>query len=400
MRDPLLVAFRTLLILWVGAILAHFTYVQLVTDWGATAPDWNPANPWHPYYFGVVNATFVLVPFLLFQLPTARRYGGWSSSIGRAIITFGVGTVLWGFGNFFWFWKNVQGEDAPYPSLADAGYLAVLPFAAWSLWELSKVVGVRGRDWLWLPVALLVAFPLNAWIMLPERLLPGDLSGPEAGTFDTPLAAVISSTYVLSDVVLLAVAAIVAIGARRAAGGRFLAPVLAVTASIVLLYVGDLVFNYRIAKDTFYNAEVSDLLYGAFIVLSSYAVYLFLAADVRATAATQLAEQRRAQRIDGDDEDDVVDSQLPLLVALPTAILRSQERVMGAQSARAVCAGVRGITVDGGVARAADLADVDALVAAYRSLAGPLGEMTCWTAARSVLVAHPEVRIPAFARFQ
>ncbi len=391
MADRVLTSFRVFLVAWTGAVLAHFVYVQSKTDWGTRELAWDPANLWHPMYFGVLYATLFVVPFVIFQVPVARRYGGWSSSVGRALISLGIGTTLWGMGNLFWFVKNVQGTDAPYPSLADAGYLAVLPFAAYALWELAKVVGLSGNDWRWLPLALAVAFPVNAYIMLPQ--------GFGAGTFDTPVATVISTTYVLSDVILLGVAILVAVGARRAAGGRFFAPVLAVTVSIMLLYVGDLFFNYRIANDTFYNADISDLLYGAFFISSSLAAYLFLVADIRASAAVSEDDWTFDLGQDAASSDG---PELPPLHELATAIVRGQERVMGEQAALGIAGNVNGVEIDLAlrVVSAVDTVAIDALVREFRSISGPLGEMACWTAARPVFTRHPDLQVASLARFR
>ena len=223
--------------------------------------------------------------------------------------------------------------------------------------------------------------------------------GVGAGTFDTPLSTLISTTYVLSDVVLLGISILVAIGARRAAGGRFFAPVLAVTVSILLLYVGDLVFNYRIANDLFYNAEISDLLYGAFIVTSSLSTYLFLVADIRASAAVAdddwTFDIGAGAAVDGGP-------QLTPLDELATAILRAQERVMGEQAARGIASSVVGVEIDPvtGTASAIDGVAIDAVVREFRSIAGPLGEMACWTAARPVFARHPELQVASLARFR
>ncbi|MCW2924677.1 MAG: sensor-containing diguanylate cyclase/phosphodiesterase [Thermoleophilia bacterium] len=392
MEDPTLSRYRTFLVGWTGVMLAHFTYVQSKTGWGAREVAWHPWNLWHPFYFGVVNATFVVIPFLVFGIGIARRYGGWSSAIGRAILLLGTGTSLWGLGNFYWFVQNAKGEEAPYPSLADAGYLAVLPFAAWALWELARVVGIDRSDWALLPLALAVAFPLNAWIMLPQ--------GIGAGTFDTPLTTAISTTYILSDVVLLGVGIIVATGARRAAGGRFFAPVLAVVGSIFLLYVGDLVFNYRIAKELFYNGEVSDLLYGAFIILAATATWLFLRADVRAAAAVAQVDDADWEPV-GSAQERAGGVALAPLDEVATAILRGQERVMGEHAARGVARSVAGIEVAAdGVVSATQADAIDAMVREFRALAGPLGEMACWTAARPALARHPEIDVASLRRFR
>lgn len=384
---------RVFLILWASVVLAHFVAVQGRTNGGTIELDWTWYDPWHPMWFGVVNATFALVPYLLFQVPIARRYGGWGSAVGRALLLYGAGVVLWGFGNFYWFVQNVRGVEAPYPSLADAGYLAMLPFAGAALWQLARVVGVRGRDWRWLPVALVVATPLNAWIMLPQ--------GIGAGTFDTPMSSIISTTYILSDVLLLAVAIIIAFGARRAAGGRFLVPVLAIVASLLFLYVGDLFFNYRIANDLFYNADFSDLLYGVFVILGSVAAYLFLVADERATYAAHAAERAWMATGSTDAADDAASGvTLAPLDELATAIVRAQARVIGAQAAHGVADGVSGIERRDDVTEAVDIVAIDALVRDYRSISGPLGEMACWTAARPVLARHPHLEPASLARFR
>jgi hypothetical protein len=53
-----------------------------------------------------------------------------------------------------------------------------------------------------------------------------------------------------------------------------------------------------------------------------------------------------------------------------------------------------------GIARAASTQSLDGMVEAYRALAGPLGEMTCWTAVRGVIERHPDqVSIGALERF-
>jgi hypothetical protein len=127
---------------------------------------------------------------------------------------------------------------------------------------------------------------------------------------------------------------------------------------------------------------------------------MFLRADVRAAEVIAASDDdwelahELAARSDGP--------KLSPLDDLATAILRGQERVMGAQTANGIAAGIGGIEVDGETrtATAVDVVAIDALVHEFRSISGPLGEMACWTAARGVFTRHPDLHIPSLARFR
>lgn len=252
----------------------------------------------HPFYFGVLYATSLIIPVVLFNIGVMRNFGGFASYIGRSIGLLSIGASLWGIGNLIWFYYNgctsfpealrcsaAIADNVPYPSWADAGYLALLPFAGLSLYYLTKVLALRGGDLvrlLWIPV---VIFAITGWATLPEvfRLdLPSGLGGTFVyghSTLFAPdysfAAKAISSMYVVTDVVLMSLGVMLLWHSRRAAGGIFFAPVLAVAAGMVSQYVGDLFFFQRVADETFYNGDVSDGLYAISMYLMTLSAFLF-----------------------------------------------------------------------------------------------------------------------------
>lgn len=84
---------------------------------------------------------------------------------------------------------------------------------------------------------------------------------------------------------------------------------------------------------------------------------------------------------------------------IATAIIRGQQKVMG-KVAVSMAAKVLGKDVpeDGTV----DIGDqgveaIEGLVTEFSSITGPLGVRMCYTTAKPVLDAHPDVSIPSFA---
>jgi hypothetical protein len=216
----------------------------------------------------------------------ARGFGGFGTAVGRAVWLISLGGVVWGIGNFVWFVYNVRGTEAPYPSIADVGYLGMLPLAAVGLFSLTRVVGVS-RAWILRSTAIAIAaLMVTGHFTLPQIELLGFSYG-KSWLFDpsyTFLPRFISALYVACDVVLITFAAVLALNARKAAGGLFFQPVLAVVGAMIAQYAGDLLFFHRVAYETYYNADISDGLYAVSMVLIAVSAWRFGVALTRMTA--------------------------------------------------------------------------------------------------------------------
>jgi hypothetical protein len=221
--------------------------------------------PWHPYYFNLLYAGFAIPPAIRLGLRVARSYG-LQSHVGRAAMLFATGIVTWACGNLVWFMYNVDGTEVPYPSIADVGYLSLLPLWGAALAFLWMVIAVSWRDLLrlvWIPVVIsavtiyLVAPPFDIGSLHIEN---------RSWLFDSSYSTsqtVFSTLYLVSDVVIMSMALILLVCSRRASGSTLFRPLLVVSISAMLLYVADLLFDSRVANGTYYNGDISDGLYWA-----------------------------------------------------------------------------------------------------------------------------------------
>lgn len=175
----------------------------------------------------------------------ARRAGGRTR---RAWNLLGLGTLSWGLGEGVWSWYElVLGREVPFPSWADVGFLALIPFAAAALLSFpsapaltrSKVRGVL--DGAVAAGSLLVV----SWAtVLGPTLHAGGSSLTEQ---------VLAVAYPAGDVILLTVVAIVAGRARGARG-----PFAFIAGGIVAIALADSAFLYLTQTGLYESGAVTD----------------------------------------------------------------------------------------------------------------------------------------------
>lgn len=262
--------------------------------------------PTHPYYFNLLYAFVAIGPAAIAGIAATRAFG-LRSRIGLAAGLFAAGIVVWALGNTVWFWYNSCGHlaevvgvlgcasdtETPYPSVADVGFLALLPLWGFALVQLWQVLATTTRDLLrlaWIPAVIAV---FTGWLMLPEFTVLGVdvparslLFGEGYSTAET----VFSSLYLASDVVILSLAAVLLVRSRHAAGGLLFRPILAICLSCALLYAGDVVFDIRVANDTYYNGDGSDGLYFLALFTMIVALQQLRAVHARLSHATSVME--------------------------------------------------------------------------------------------------------------
>jgi hypothetical protein len=291
--------FGWFLIAWFVAVVAMFIWMHAL---GGKDEKFTSFWQLHPYYTGLLNSTITIIPALVFAPKIARAFGGWSSAVGRACWALAFAPVAFGIGNAFWFYYNTctkwpgplqcsSGVEVPYPSWADAGYLAMLPLILLALHSMSKVLAVRGKDWLAVAgvfVALLVPTALltwnvsigsadygRAWLYDPDG--PGFFAGMRdlfSGSASiAELSNLISGIYVVLDVILIATALVLIIFSRRVAGGLFFRPILVIALACIVQYVADMFFFKRVFDETFYNGDISDAVYSVAMFLLVTGVY-------------------------------------------------------------------------------------------------------------------------------
>ncbi len=181
------------------------------------------------------------------------RDRGWSWSLAAAVTCFLAGNLL------YVLWVDTL-EAPPFPSWADAAYLAVYPFyAAGVVLSMRARIGLlRGSVLLDGLTAGLAAGTVGGLCVLPLA------RGFDGGTFQILVAA----AYPVADVALVSMV----LGVFAATGGRPGRFYAYVAAGLVTFAAADVVYAYRIALDGYTVGTPLDLLWAAGVAMIALGV--------------------------------------------------------------------------------------------------------------------------------
>jgi hypothetical protein len=313
-------AVRALLAAWILAVVAAFLAINVFMKDPASA-DRHFTGLWpltQPYWFNPLIALVAIVPALTFGIRVSRAFG-LRTLAGSAAASFAAGIIAWSVGNLVWFWYNTctawgalgcaHATEAPYPSAADVGFIVLLPCYGFAAVQIARILATTWRDVLrlsWVPV---LAFAVTAYLMLPAFTVLGvhvpNRSYIFAAGYDSSQTA-FSIMYLVSDAVLLSLSVINLFRARHAAGGMFFRPVLFTAFALLLQYIGDLIFDVRVARGTEFAGDIADFTYFWALFVMVLGIYLLGRSYVR--MQLQLADMTAAMelQLDADGPPDAV----------------------------------------------------------------------------------------------
>lgn len=204
-----------------------------------------------------------LIPLMggVFGIMNAKRWGLFSSQLGRAVFFLSLGLITWGLGQIYWSYATIaQIAEVPYPSLADVGYLISWPLWTIGIIYLSKATGARfalknfrGKTSLFL-IPLLAA--AASYYLLIEVA--------RGGTFDTSggfFKLFCDLAYPVGDLVILTIALLVLGLSFNYLGGRYKPAILLIIVGYMMNYVTDFSFSYTTTAETYYNGHWVDVLF-------------------------------------------------------------------------------------------------------------------------------------------
>ena len=181
----------------------------------------------------------------------ARRASG-SPQQAKGWNLLGASAASWSLGQVVWTYYEVSGVGAPFPSLADLGYLAAMPLALAGIWKLSdRMAGTLTSTWgVSVLDALIIAGGLLA-ISWPLVLGPiWEADGESIALF------ALSLTYPIGNLIVGSVAllAIMRTDQRRSA-----VPMVRIAAGLLLLIAADSVFVWSSLRGTEQNVSPADV---------------------------------------------------------------------------------------------------------------------------------------------
>lgn len=191
----------------------------------------------------------------------ARKWGGFSSALGRSLIALSLGLITWGGGMLIWdYYLFFAKVEIPYPSIADASFILSWPLWSYGLFELSKatgaIFGLRENKGKFLLLVIPVAVIIASYYLLFIVARGGQLDATGGGVkffFDV--------FYPIGDVVFLTFMLLVFVLSKKYLGGQFKLPILILFLGFLLNYVTDFLFSFTTTVGTYYNGNFVDLLF-------------------------------------------------------------------------------------------------------------------------------------------
>ncbi len=171
-------------------------------------------------------------------------------------VAFGIGLMAWALGDVYYTEVLAEAKKIPYPSPADLGYLAAIPcfFVGIGLLIRERIGRFTAARWFDGAIGALAAAAVASALLSPALV---GLTKGEPSTVLTNLA------YPLGDLLLVAFL----VGALVVSGLRGAGALVAVGAGLLIWGMGDALYLYQIATDT-YNGGLIDLVWpiGALVI--------------------------------------------------------------------------------------------------------------------------------------
>jgi diguanylate cyclase (GGDEF)-like protein/PAS domain S-box-containing protein len=203
---------------------------------------------------------------------------------GRVWLLLGLGALSWGLGQCTWtVLETFQGQDAPYPSLADIGYVLAVPLLIAGLLSLPG----QPADWSTrLRLVLDGALIAISLLAMSWTLLLRDLIGSEA---ESMLAQALSLFYPVGDVIC-GTLAVVSLARARTSSAVPLRTLLILSLGLLSFSVGDTGFAVLTMQETYQSGSLVD--FGWFCGW----LLLTIAALQPATVPVESVEEDRRRR--------------------------------------------------------------------------------------------------------
>ncbi|BBY66352.1 putative bifunctional diguanylate cyclase/phosphodiesterase [Mycolicibacterium helvum] len=232
----------------VGAALVFVGYVLFILAGRATGTPFRVIVDLVPIALTITAAVFCAVATRTMQ---GRMRLAWLSMT--------VGLLGWGLGQVIWTHYELQLPEVPFPSIADAGYLA-LPVGGCLALLLFPVEGTQSRGRLVLDgIIVALSLFLVSWVIILRPLYLAD----------TPnrLGFAISLAYPIFDITILTVAAVVLV---RASDDHRLSLTL-LTAGVVCFAFSDSGFAYLAVGNRYRSGNMIDIGWAAGLLLITVA---------------------------------------------------------------------------------------------------------------------------------
>ncbi len=192
----------------------------------------------------------------------AGLWGGTKSLVGRANLAFSFGLLAQCFGQSVFSYFFYQGQEVPYPSIADLGFFVSIPLYIYGAALLVKFTSLSKESRSLKNIITAIIIPLILLILSYWFFLRG-----YQVDWTSSLKVILDFGYPLGQAIYVSLAILALLGARRIMGGLMMAPTLFFISALVVQFFADYVFLY-LSNNDFYIGPGIDLV--DFLYLAAY----------------------------------------------------------------------------------------------------------------------------------
>lgn len=214
-----------------------------------------PDSFWH-HLFTITYGVVALLGGVV-GIKISKKWGGFKSVMGKAILFFSFGLLAQEFGQVSYiYYIYFQGIEVPYPSLGDLGYFGSIPLYTYGAYLLAKASGTN--------ISLRSFKNKIIALALPLLLLGASyyffLQGYEFS--ETPLLTVLLDFgYPFGQAIYVSVALLAYLLSRKILGGIMKKRILFILFALVVQYFCDLIFLYQVSRETWHVSGINDYMY-------------------------------------------------------------------------------------------------------------------------------------------
>lgn len=191
----------------------------------------------------------------------ARQWGGFASSLGRAVLFISGGIFAWGIGNLiFGYYNLILGVPIPYPSIADGAFFLLYPLSAIGVLFFFRPTGasfgLRHLSGKFLLLIIPVFFIALSYYLL-FIVARGGVIINDGGL----LKLFLDVAFPVGDVVVITLASILYSLSLKYLGGTFRKPIIFIITGFISTYIADFLFSYTTTVGTYFVGKWVDIFY-------------------------------------------------------------------------------------------------------------------------------------------
>jgi len=220
------------------------------------------------HYYGVFYG-IIAVWGAIWGIAIARKWGGFKSIMGKALLMLSFGLLAQEFGqNAYSYYIFVLHVDIPYPSIGDIGFFGTIPFYIYGAYLLGKAAGVKfslnsakNKAQAFLIPAVMVAICYILFL----RNYSFDLS--------TPLTTFLTYGYPLGQAIYISIGILTYSLTRGILGGVMKAKILFLIFAFSAQFLADYIFLFF--QQSYYPGSPIDYLYTVAYFLMAIGIMQF-----------------------------------------------------------------------------------------------------------------------------